>query len=613
MYDIKEKISAVDTFPDDDKIRIVYAYGALIQNINSTKVPNVEVLLKEIVDNQTTDNVIIIKISIAQIDIVRLFTVWKGRKRTVKYWTDFEQYKCNQKFSFDFDVCAPESIKYEDKHQDSGYPYFSPYWYELRHITKDHGYHFHFNNSRYTKLTTNDGIIVLISSFEILTSTYVPYEQHIRNQLLGFPIEKILSEYIDDKSTFIHNDEYHMQFYNNKDNANISFLSYLKFNQITKQRLTRLRSSMETGSKYSDRYPVVLPYHPKIMEIVSDGIWLDKKTFFVFRINGYSLPEEYKIIVQETENTANIEKPIDGGQTSNWKTNPPDIDNYEIPINNIERPHNDNGAIRIMSEVIVLNREKCNIQHIVKKKEVESSNLLRRNRENEIEGLSSGEPSGSKDSKKTGGIIIDNPAKKIRLKQSETIELIEKALCNIVKDGIKFKESNGELKKLHFDNLLFVDEQCNLYQENPSSIFYNVLKHKSKNFGSWVIKKYKDETTGDYKYNYRSYMLVKIKLMDGRFAYLLEIDRRNDKEGFSGLIFNLNGSEISDISLNKLLSRIVENSGRYKRKIKNKKSENLDIPVNKHIVYGHEAVKNSILTKMENVIYQAYKDGIFLD
>ena len=46
---IDEKVSPVEAFPDDDILRVVWAYGAIYKNIGKTAVPYVDILLKEII------------------------------------------------------------------------------------------------------------------------------------------------------------------------------------------------------------------------------------------------------------------------------------------------------------------------------------------------------------------------------------------------------------------------------------------------------------------------------------------------------------------------------------------------------------------------------------
>lgn len=598
MYDLSQNISAVQAFPNDNKIRVVWAFGALIKNLNgTTNVPEVEVLLREVVDGNVTNNEIIIKIAMAQVDIVRLFTIWQGRRRTIQYWTHFKKYEQNQNFSFNFSNYKPESIKYKDVNPASGYPYFAPYKYNLRAITKLYGYHYHFNNATYTKLTTDNGIIVLIPSFEMLTSTYVPFEQYIRNELVKHPIDYILSKYIDAKSTYMLNNEYHMKFYDNKADSNISFLSYAKFNEVTRQRLTLLRNSLETGNKHNNRYPIVLPYHPENMQISSDGMWLDDKTFFVFRIDGYSLPTENKIIVHHMDYRANNDKPT-SSNNGRWRTYPPDIKNYDIPFTNNHRPHNNNGVIHILSEVRVLNRDIPNIKRDIIRIEPETSYLpISSNVENEVDGVSSGEPNGAKDSSQTAGAKIDeNKIDSSHLNQANVLMMVIEVL-KLMKDK-KINITNDDDNKAYIENILFVDEQCNLSNSQMATQFFRVTKSNKQ----WVNPKGNIERK-IVKLGYRNYVLIKVILNDGRFVYIFEIDRKSKGESFKGFIFNFHGNEIDINTLVNFLNNVIDNEGQYDEE---------SIRIEKYMTFKHHIKNDTIFDNIRNTLIRANNKGLFI-
>jgi len=155
-------------------------------------------------------------------------------------------------------------------------------------------------NSAYTKLTTRNGKTILVPSMELFTTTFTPEEQQIRNMLIMNPMDDILNRYMN--NFHVENNEYHTRFIHRKSPSNLIFLSYLALNKTSRISIYKLRSSIlmerrdkTTGHLYMDKYPVVLPYHPKKLSIISDGIWIDSDTFLVLRINKYSLPTEYPV------------------------------------------------------------------------------------------------------------------------------------------------------------------------------------------------------------------------------------------------------------------------------------------------------------------------------
>ena len=147
---------------------------------------------------------------------------------------------------------------------------------------------------------------------------------------MQYRLDDVLAEYI--KSGENIGGSYHLELYGSKLEANIAFLAYAKFNKISRQRLSKLLASLETSSDFLERYPVVLPYHPTEMDMQGDGIWLDKTTFFMFRVNKYSLPTDNEIesyaLELELEDDESKEK------KRQYIRTPQELDDIDIPILN---------------------------------------------------------------------------------------------------------------------------------------------------------------------------------------------------------------------------------------------------------------------------------------
>ena len=596
MSYILDNIPPVDNFPKDYKLRVVWAYGALLKNLNdTTNVPNVKIMLREILDDGSiSDESIFIKISVAQLDIVRYMTIWKGCRRVNEYWKVIDSDKTNIEFNFDFEIYKPESISLGEKKPNSTYTYFPQYKYNLG-IIHDKMYYYHFINSTFTKLVTPNGISVLVPSLEFLTSTYVPQEQKLRNQLLQYPIEYILEKYI--KNAHVVNDEYHMEFKEKKTASNEVFLSYAKFNNITIQRLAKLRNSLEVASKYPDRYPEVLPYHPTEISIRADGIWLDQETFFAYRINGYTLPVDNKIVSQEI--VYKSEKPErEGGNT--YTKYPQEIDDYDIPLGNETRPHRGNGSLHIISEVSVMNINNCNIEY--SKEEIETTEATSKERENteDIETLSSGEPNSAEESKGTGRIKID-PKKESSspLNQSNVLNMIKEALLSMKESNFNLTDKESDM--ICISDILFVNENCNLQHSQVKTQFSKILKTFGKKTTAWV--KYKANINGRREFmGYRNYMLIKIILNNGKFMYLFEIDRKNQNEGFLGLLFNLGGNSIGLNHLVPILNKVMKQKGVFRKE---------SIDADNFITFKHYEKNGSMIENIKNTIKKAYTKKLF--
>ena len=635
LYTIDENIPKVIAFPTDNKIRVVVAYGALIENHNGeSNLPKVEVLLKEIVGENKLHNIpLIIKVEFTEIDIVRLGTMWHGRNRLSEKWKAYRDYKENVEFKFDFSSNQPEYIKYIDKNPKTSDYYFTKEIYDLNEIQSKYGHKFHFANAIYTKLTTNTGTTVLVHGLEFLTSTYVPQEKNIRGKLLNRSIDSILDDYVEDDS-FVEDDIYYMHFKENKRLANNVFLSYAKFNQTTRIRLSKLRASIESGSEYKDRYPIVLPYHPEKMRMIVDGLWLDEEIFLVFRVKGYSLPKENMLKIKKTKEETtdkavtnkvgakDVSETIDENNYAKEHENEEQnssqyIDPSEIDVESSKRPHKRNHSLQIVSEVESLDEDDLEVSYIEeikqknnyvyeteyspkKKQSVDTEEVEKSkdNGENKIDTVSSGDPSHSnKDKNTTSFEVLSN------IEKSEMLVLVEKAL----KDLKKNKEDISSNEKIYINKLSYLNESCLEFDADERPRFYTFINPENRTEKSWSIIKNDKE-----KEDYRRFMLIKIELSNEQHAYLLEIDRRSDSESFSGFIFNYFDEEISVVLLKSLVKTIVFNKGKYSKRDKNvHKMIDLLYPVGIQKIYGHQTIKDSMYKKIKRVMKEAYSEGLF--
>ncbi len=476
---------------------------------------------------------------------------------------------------------------------NSNYSHFPPYKYKLDRIDNKNDY-WSFANSTFTKIETFNGATVIVPSMELLTSAYTPQEQGIRNKLIQKNLDDVLADYV--KTSSIDDSKYNIELYNSKNEANISFLAYANFNLVTRQRLQKLRASIETGNPYPERYPVIFPYHPTNLDLKGDGIWFNEKTFFMFRINAYSLPTDNKIESYAQE--LDVEKDESKNESKGHTRIPQNIEDIEIPITNEHNPHSRNGSQHIISEVLILNPDNSSIKHkketlkVVVKSDVNSS--VENNEE--IQDISSGESDETTDSKNTGNIIVDEQDKSY-LKQSEVLELVIIAL-EYLRDN-KIDVSDNE-SGIHITDALFIDEECNIKQMQVSTQFSRVLKQANRETSLWV-KKRKIKNHKTIFLGFRNYMLIKVVFNNGESIYLFEIDRKDENESFLGMLFKVNGG-ITKGFLVELLHQTMEKEGVMKK---------IKLPAAKSIFYGHKLNKNKNLNdSMLNAFKKAIKEGL---
>jgi len=593
---IDKTIALIENFPKDEKLRVVWAYGAVYKNTGTTKVPEIYVMLREIESSGmlSEKRKVFRKISVAQIDTVRYMTIWKGDRRTTESWKSFENncYAENLEFSLDTNTAIP--IRFKDLKLNSTFTYFPPYRYKIDNINNPKDY-WKFVNATFTKMETNNGITVIVPSMELLTSTYTPQEQQIRYKLIQKNLDNVLDEYIKNSSTDGH--EYKIELYENKNESNIAFLAYAKFNLISRKRILKLYSSLGGSYPNSEKYPIVLPYHPLDLALKGDGIWLDKKTFFMFRINEYSLPTENNVESYGEDFEFEIDE--SKRKTNSYTRVPQNLDDNEIPITNEHNPHRRNASQHIISEVRVLNPNNGSIKHKRQKLNILVNTDIKLDVENieNIDYISSAQSDETKDSKNIGGIIVDEQDKS-HLKQSEVLRMVIESL-EYMRDN-KIDISDGT-DALYVVNILFVDEECKSHTSQVATQFLRILKGAKKETNTWV-KKNKRKDNKNIFLGYRNYMLLEILLSNGKSAYLFEIDRKDENESFLGMMFSIGGKIYNDILI-EFLYQVMEGKGVVKK---------VKLPRLKATIFGHKMNKDKNLNNnIQSALKKATKNGLF--
>ncbi|RXJ77028.1 hypothetical protein CRV03_07125 [Arcobacter sp. F155] len=551
---IDERVSPIEAFPDDNKFRVVWAYGALYKNIGKTRVPHVDILLKEITLNPSTltNNHTCIKISVAQLDIVRYMTIWCGNKRTNKIWAKFEN-NSYHKLRFSLDTKTATSITYRESLTN----YFKSDIYRINILELKKDY-WHFANATFTRFIVGTKT-VLIPSLELFTSTFAPLNPRLRYELLQYNLVDVLDEYIK-SSKIVDKDKYLIEFKRNKYKNSLFLLAYAKFNEIARKRIFNIRASLETSSPYPDRYPVILPYHPSEIELDVKGVYLDKDTFLVFIINGYTLPHDNEVIdyteKDEYENTGNTgtEKPHQR-YTSEIEDNP--------PITGEENPHSLNGSKNIRSSVRILKTSKHKLSKIEKIKKASPPTAKTTTVENteDIDNISSGIDNQANSSSNTGKVNI------VTTQGQEIKPLVE---FSLIIDALKTLRDKKEIlyKGVYINDFKFIDLSCNENSDYVKTNFSDVLKNTGLELNRWIeinrdIKEKNSKKVKRAFVRIRRYLLIKIIFSNNDFFYLFEIDKKKNK-GYKGFIFNLN-IKIDEDTLIDLIHQTHDNKGLMKK------------------------------------------------
>ena len=154
---------------------------------------------------------------------------------------------------------------------------------------------------------------------------------------------------------------------------------------------------------------------------------------------------------------------------------------------------------------------------------------------------------------------------------------------------------------LHVVNILFIDEECKLHTAQMATQFSRVLKKAKKETTLWV-KKRKIQDHKTIFLGYRNYLLIKVILSNGKYAYLFEIDRK-EQESFLGMMFGTGGEIYSEMLVD-LLYKVMEEQGVVKKvklrgikpitfRHKTNKAENLNDNIQSAL---KKAIKNSLFS-----------------
>ena len=620
-----EGIPPVKSFPKDDEERVVWAYGAVYQNrSHATNSPLIDVLLRRI--NQgghLSEKNETIQVAVPQLDIVRLGTIWRGQKRIISLWKEYEgEYYKNKKFIFDFEVNTPTSITFYEKYPDNKAKYLiPPYKYNLGEFEEDKKQKqnkFRFANSTYTKLITTDNKTVLIPSMELLTSTYTPKQQQIRNMLIMSPFEDIIEEYI--HSAGIVEGVYTVDFKYRRDKSNLIFLSYLAMNKHTQISVQKLRTSMmkerrsKEGYPYPDRYPIIFPYHPKSLSILSDCIQVNNNTFLCLRINWYSLPHEYaiKTTIPKLEQKDNDSPGDFELEYMNNYYNEID-DDIDRPIVDDINPHMKAGVYNINSEVGFIDEDKVEFICRESVKVNESNAYFTTQEEEKITELSSGF-GNSQDSSSNTAMLRQKEIISADLILDETKERIKNSLD--IRDTIDALNSLVEDDIFNLQKIRYIDKDANRHEDITMCTFLGIDKEnrtKWRYLNNFRTKK----SVKKADYIPRGCIIIELTLDNGKIAYLLEIEKKPQGASFCGLIFNTDNGLINSYIIRNVLKKILKNEGRYTKRrkkgdVKGKGSYSLDIFVTKKYTYTHASIRGSFLKKMRTVLQKDEVKELFI-
>lgn len=567
-------------FHDDKKIRVVWWYGPVFINNSASNIPQVLVLTKLFDENSIlTEQIQVFKINITELELVRIGTIWKGQERLDGLYTTLDNYRNSQEFLFDFTALEPKSVPFNSKIEESKW-LIPPFRYNLGNFKDYYVSKKQFYNSTLAKLVSTNGITILIPSLELLTSAIAPEHKLLRAHLLQKPIDQICADYM--HRGYEKDGTYIIESKNSYFRSNLTLLVYMRNNPTSRSRLSKTWSSIQVNhTKYPEKYPIILPYHPTELTLLGDGIQIDDKTFLMLRINGFSLPTDYPVhnIMDEPVSDPLQSVPNISERNIPRPQNPRKKDN--LPITGDKDPHHNAGEVYIRTEVRIIGPE-AKIELFKKQKINNEPPKIIPLEKQEIEALSSGEQNSRNDSRGTAS------AKQAPIKIGDDISNIEWAIKEL---NELISDPNSGIR--HF---VYIDNDGT---ENIKQIFCYLSEsslpagHKRKWYINNKSLKKNDEKSDKTGQRYRKFLIAKIILKNGKKIYLLEIEQKGT-EAFSGLLLNASNN-MSQESIKDLLLAITKYEGRF-RKRENGKLVPTDVLVEKSFVFEHR--KSTKLSKI---------------
>jgi len=568
--------------PKNDKTYVIVNYEGILKNHGfAADIPIVVVSLGEIQNNHLIKNVLTCMIGLPELSIVRIGTMWRNQTRLDGYWQKYDKYAKDMQLTFDLKKIPARLSRYK---RDEGVFEYSSFNEDnlLQDDEEDIKY-----GPMFTEFRDEKGIRYIVSSIELLMSTYLPRNKLIRNDLLLYPIDTVVDNYTSEHENL--GNLYKVTVDKPYEEETVTFLAYLAENKETRRNLSKIWTNLQTGKHTNIKYLAALPYHPDKISFKVSGLWLDKYTFYIQRINKPKAPNEIQIV-------ATVDKSISQPNNVNHRTisSPTNtgvaLNNEEIikktEISYTKSPSGATGVKHIVSEVSPDNSDlnleiKENIENIIDASSSYSTENI------EVENASSGKMKSDKNSEKTARtkyIVEENPQ---IIKSSEEIinALVELTQGDNPKiKCIKYIDDNGK----EHDGLMYCSFNAN-----------HINMNGNKNWASGYVRGSGIKMS---KSGYRKLLIIKITLKGIEPIYLLEIVRKIKSDSFFGIIFQL-PSDLNFDTLEEIKDVIASNKGHFVGK------NILQFPVKKAVRIKHKWDK--MKQRFENVFDVIKEKKIF--
>ncbi|MGB3750623.1 MAG: hypothetical protein WA945_03585 [Arcobacteraceae bacterium] len=604
----------IANFPDDDKFRVVYAFGAINTHVNNN-IPEVTILLKEvslqnnkIILNSQPDK--ITKIALNEVRIVSLMSVWNGKKKTnLIYKLELDGVKnfYNKRAQFNFGLEKPISIAFASSSENET---VSKSLIPKLRIELDEGFYLpSFLSSKYLKIIDIKQRIFFIPTIEFLVSAYTFETQEITNQLVLSSIEDILNNELE--KALIDENIYEIELTKGREVTTEVFLAYAACNEITQKRIKAIRSSIES-SEYKYVSPTVLPYHPHKMELEFNCFKFEDNKYLVYKVNGVSSPLEY-IVESIKIKKKQKQKKQDKDEEMSAPINRQEVDD-DIEISSNVTPHKLQAKKSVLHTVKLLGDTTHKEIKRKKQRQDASKRVFQKKVDKDLTSLSSAEENSQKDSENTGKVNYEPVDRAGGFKPLEGSQLrqVIKIIEGFVANQKEFKINGAKIK---IESFKYITSRNNKIQYYDDVALGDFIKSSNSNIKSvWLKEKiFNKENEVIYSFR-RKYLLMELILSNGKYLYLFEIEKRIKKgykdEKFKGLIFsveNKGNNQITNGILKKLLKCFIQNRKVVVKCITEISYGNTFIHLTDREVNNRTLKETTIVNAIENLFDKKYQ------
>jgi len=506
--------------PKSDGRFVVWWYGPVVcQRSQAPSIPKVRVFFRNLLNNGDFGNLFHVDVGITHLGLLRLGSVWRDGVREDQI--EYEQKEVTVSFDDgDFRVVSPFKVKQaETRHLIPMGEYQLPY-------SSDHNF--------LLDLPVRGGGRLLIPCMEFFTRMY-GRSAEVRRVLAAYPwteAEKQLYLPIDDGSA--PPGTWPIRLAKRVYNTDAVFLAHVRHDPYAREAAKRIYAQIEAACGISSPFAFlkVTPWHIGDVSLIVDGKHLPDGSFLGLRIQGFSDPGGLTV-ARDRENSNLIdpdsqgEAHEDAGRSSRITISRtvPDI----VNLTEEEEPDQRGGTVEIVDEEVVLIGEPRKVIDIGRAHSRGGAKIVRHSTGGGT--YSTGERYGT--GKGVGRASIH----------------AEIAL-----------ESQGHLRDI-WDAALWLRQHCpndikgvhwftleGGFQDSSDPRLIPLVPVKRQGSES-AVKTEKKRTKAEYRWAFydpakripRGILVIRL-LVQGRDVYLVEIQRREKGESFSGLVFSLDNA-----------------------------------------------------------------------